>query len=289
MVCSGKPIFTQPRLSDVSLALPLKQFRGWSDWRQSCLTLFNGDCLALLSTPFSSGRSTVWCPGLGFVPGHSSRGGNAGWTMSKSGYPCPCQNCSYWPPAEKTARGSLLNLPSCPTPCQEAQLWPCCHVMSFCEWTKSRGGIVTSRRQIGMTSFLFFISASFFFFNRLLCWDWQLSGRFFFFFLAVADSIEILSARWGYVFSLYLMFCSVVVRKPPCVSWDCRLSVVRSVPMLTAEATVIFDSPALHPTLFHSVLHSKTFWDSANCFLLTSSPWFRSSSFLRPPLLLGQK
>ena len=27
--------------------------------------------------------------------------GNAGWTASKSGHPCPCQNCSQWPPAEK--------------------------------------------------------------------------------------------------------------------------------------------------------------------------------------------
>ena len=35
--------------------------------------------------------------------------GNAGWTTSKSGHPCPCQNRSQGPPAEKTARGSLLN------------------------------------------------------------------------------------------------------------------------------------------------------------------------------------
>ena len=27
--------------------------------------------------------------------------GNAGWTTSKSGHPCPCQNCSQRPPAEK--------------------------------------------------------------------------------------------------------------------------------------------------------------------------------------------
>ena len=27
--------------------------------------------------------------------------------------PCPCQNCSQWPPAEKTGRGFLLNHPSC--------------------------------------------------------------------------------------------------------------------------------------------------------------------------------
>ena len=40
--------------------------------------------------------------------------GNAGWTTSKNGHPCPCQNCSRGPPAEKTGRGSLLNRPSCP-------------------------------------------------------------------------------------------------------------------------------------------------------------------------------
>ena len=38
---------------------------------------------------------------------------NAGWTTSKSGHPCPCQNCSPGPPAEKCERGSLLNRPSC--------------------------------------------------------------------------------------------------------------------------------------------------------------------------------
>ena len=40
--------------------------------------------------------------------------GNAGWTTSKSGHCCPCQNCSQWPPAEKTGIESLLNRPSCP-------------------------------------------------------------------------------------------------------------------------------------------------------------------------------
>ena len=40
--------------------------------------------------------------------------GNAGWTTSKSGHPCPCHNCSKGPPAEKTGKESLLNSPSCP-------------------------------------------------------------------------------------------------------------------------------------------------------------------------------
>ena len=34
---------------------------------------------------------------------------NAGWTTSKREHPCPCQNCSQWPPGERTGRGSLLN------------------------------------------------------------------------------------------------------------------------------------------------------------------------------------
>ena len=42
--------------------------------------------------------------------------GNAGWIASKGGHPCPCQNCSQRPPAEKTGRGSLLNRPSSPPP-----------------------------------------------------------------------------------------------------------------------------------------------------------------------------
>ena len=40
--------------------------------------------------------------------------GNAGWTTSKGGHPCPCQNCSQPSPTEKTGRGPLLNRPSCP-------------------------------------------------------------------------------------------------------------------------------------------------------------------------------
>ena len=35
--------------------------------------------------------------------------GNGGWTLSKSGHSCPCQNCSQWPPAEKTGRGSPVS------------------------------------------------------------------------------------------------------------------------------------------------------------------------------------
>ena len=38
--------------------------------------------------------------------------GNAGWTTSKSGHSCPCQNCSQRPPAVKTGRGSVRNHPS---------------------------------------------------------------------------------------------------------------------------------------------------------------------------------
>ena len=37
---------------------------------------------------------------------------NLGWTASKCGHPCTCQNWSQGPPAVKTGRGSLLNRPS---------------------------------------------------------------------------------------------------------------------------------------------------------------------------------
>ena len=39
---------------------------------------------------------------------------NARRTTSKSGHPCQCQNCSWWPLAEKAGSGSLLNCPSSP-------------------------------------------------------------------------------------------------------------------------------------------------------------------------------
>ena len=39
--------------------------------------------------------------------------GIAGWTTSKSGHPCLCQNCSQGPPAEKDWKRPLLNHPSC--------------------------------------------------------------------------------------------------------------------------------------------------------------------------------
>ena len=40
--------------------------------------------------------------------------GNAGWTIWKTGHPCPRQKCSRWPSAEKTGRRSQLNRPSFP-------------------------------------------------------------------------------------------------------------------------------------------------------------------------------
>ena len=45
---------------------------------------------------------------------HHGGRGNAEWTASKSGHPCPCQNCSQRPPAEQIGGGSLLNRPTCP-------------------------------------------------------------------------------------------------------------------------------------------------------------------------------
>ena len=57
-------------------------------------------------------QPSFWAPWRG---GNAVVGrGNAEWTTSKSGHPCPCQNCSRGPPAEKTEKGSLLNRPSTP-------------------------------------------------------------------------------------------------------------------------------------------------------------------------------
>ena len=39
--------------------------------------------------------------------------GNAGWTASKSGHTCPCQNCQQGSSAEKTGGRSLLTFSSC--------------------------------------------------------------------------------------------------------------------------------------------------------------------------------
>ena len=44
---------------------------------------------------------------------HHDGSGTDGWTTSKSGCPCLCQNCSQWPLTQKTGTGSLLNHSSC--------------------------------------------------------------------------------------------------------------------------------------------------------------------------------
>ena len=64
----------------------------------------------------SHATTASWKPSLkaSWMVGDAVVGrGNAGWTSSKSGHPCLCQNCSQWPPSEKTGRGSELNRPSC--------------------------------------------------------------------------------------------------------------------------------------------------------------------------------
>ena len=47
--------------------------------------------------------------------------GNAWWTMSKNGHPCPCQNCSQWPSTEKTGTEEDLAESSLISP-----RWPSC-------------------------------------------------------------------------------------------------------------------------------------------------------------------
>ena len=55
--------------------------------------------------------------------------GNAGWTTSKSGHPCSCQNCSQWPPAEKIGKGIAAGLsPMSPRRPNRSRDWTELHI-----------------------------------------------------------------------------------------------------------------------------------------------------------------
>ena len=73
----------------------------WQEERDSCMVWA---CHTPQQPPHNHPSRHLWRMGNAVV----SRA-NAGWTTSKSGYPCPSQNCSQWSPAYKTGRGSLLN------------------------------------------------------------------------------------------------------------------------------------------------------------------------------------
>ena len=81
--------------------------------------------------------------------------GNAKWTTSKTGYQCPCRNCSQWPPTEKTGRRSLLNHPSCPPddPTITGPNW------TDCGWSRS------GQKELFASFFAVFISFFNFFFR----------------------------------------------------------------------------------------------------------------------------
>ena len=99
--------------------------RKTNNWVRSTINFLVGQQEPLLAT--AKRRKLSW---FGHVTRHDSlsktipRGtldavvgrGSAGWTTSKNGQLSPCQNCSQWPPAEKTGRESLLNRLSCPSP-----------------------------------------------------------------------------------------------------------------------------------------------------------------------------
>ena len=122
-------------------------------------------------------------------------------------------------------------------------------MVSFCEWALSRGGIVTSRRHIGRTSSLYFISVPFFcqLFGFLGLAAERHAGTFF---GCSRKHRYVQCPLRVYVFSLSLMlFIDCCFSKPATV----RLKVARSVPILTAVVTVVFDSPALHSIRFHPI------------------------------------
>ena len=85
---------------------------------------------------------------------------------------------------------------------------------------------------------------------------------------------------------LFFLSCinllSIVVGAGSCVAeffWLWQTALIYSVP-IWAFYWIPFHSVPLHST-YH-------LWNSANCVLLSSSPWFSSSSFFRPSLLFGQ-
>ena len=89
-----------------------------NDWVRSKLNFLAGPQERFLATLKRRELTTTTSPepsfGASWRLGDAVVGrGNACWTISKSGHPCPGQSCSQGPPAGKAGRGSLLNRLSC--------------------------------------------------------------------------------------------------------------------------------------------------------------------------------
>ena len=88
--------------------------------------------------------------------------GHAGWTKSQSGHPCPCQNCLWRPPAEKTGTGSLLNHPSGLVPLTTRPV-------EKLNWTESKE--IVSLPAEPSWRWCVFLGLLFFQFSQKTCWQ----------------------------------------------------------------------------------------------------------------------
>ena len=95
-----------------------------SQWSKLCRLLTKRPLLTLLSLrKCSITNDQGTCNILQSGGGSCCQRGKWGWTAPKSRHPCPCQDCSQGPPAERTGRGSLLNGPSYPPNDDPAGHW----------------------------------------------------------------------------------------------------------------------------------------------------------------------
>ena len=160
------------------------------------------------------------------------------------------------------------------TYCQEAPLSLSCHVMSFCDWTMSRGGIVTSWRHIDMTSFVFYYSSFFSWLGRFFFWLWQ---------TALIYSVPV-----GGMYYIYNLFSSIIVVWKSRVLWKFRNDCQIESSLVCTSTDGSSDSCFWFSSIFHLPFRSTvSVSDSLNWFLLHLT--LVVSFVLRPSLLLGQK
>ena len=120
-VCAFLVLFVQLKRTLLPCISYLQQYR--NDWVRSKINILVGPQEPLQATvkrwKFAWFGHVTWydSPEPSFratwrVDDATVSRGTAGWIRSKSGCPCPSQNC-WWPSTEKTGRGFLLNPPSC--------------------------------------------------------------------------------------------------------------------------------------------------------------------------------
>ena len=182
--------------------------------------------------------------------------------------------------------------------CQEAPLSLSCHVMSFSEWTMSRGGIVTSRRRIGRTPFVFY------YFSSFICWLFVLFGL-----AAERQGFSGCGRQHWYIqcplgvcIVIIIHACLIIVVRKSRVLWefgnDCQTecsSVCTSTDSSSDSCFWFSSTFHLPPSIFY--LLSSIFHLPFRSTINVSDSWTDSFYVLtlivsfvrRPSLLLGQK